>query len=65
MGYEGAVRKHIIEEGKQIPLQESCLNVLEHVRLSGWGMHVLSVNWSAEFIGASLGSKARIAGRWV
>lgn len=60
---EDAVRKHIIEEGKQIPLQENCLNVLEQVRLSGWGMHVTSVNWSAEYIGASLGPKARVAGR--
>lgn len=58
MCFAGARRTDIIQGGKIVPLHAKCLEVLERARSLKWGVHALSVNWSAEYIRASLGQNA-------
>ncbi|GMH40121.1 hypothetical protein BSKO_08025 [Bryopsis sp. KO-2023] len=59
----GGLQKAVMAGGQQIQLRKKCLPLLEKARALGLGVHVLSVNWSAEWVAAPLGPNAAISGR--
>ncbi len=48
------------EAGKRLPLREGCRETLDAVVASGVPVHIMSVNWSAQYVAAALGPNACI-----
>ena len=58
----GITPAELAAASRQVPLQPNCSNTLASLRAQGVPIHVISVNWSAQFVAEALQLPLRPSG---